>query len=292
MIAILWRGIRVLGYILFGLIALIVLTYVLADVLRTPSHDRNWKVEYQRLPFATFSADDQSVILQNVRDFVYSDKDEDRGKIETARYRDETYEIGDLDSLWYGISHFGKAGLAHSFLSFGFRDGRYLTLSFEARQSVDQHYNPLFGIFGAYELVLVAAEERDVIGIRSHVRKQPVYLYQIDLPQNIVERLFRQLMARINQIHGEPEFYHTITDNCTTSILRYAERLPAWRRYLDYRILLPGYSDQVGYDYGVIDNTQPFDRVRRAAYVDPSILPGDAKFSEKIRQFSEAAPGS
>lgn len=275
------RVLKVLGYGLLLILLAIAALSVFFNIVRTPSHVRNWKIEYQELPTATWNADGTTVTIDKVRDFDYGPG----GSVQEVRYRKETYRPEDIDSLWYGISHFGPLGLAHSFLSFGFKDGRYLTISFEARQEVGQSYNPLLGLFGAYEMILVVSEERDVIGLRSHVRGERVFLYRIlGTPQRRIA-VFGEFMARLNEIYDSAEFYHTLVDNCLTSILKHAKQIPAWQRYVDYRILLPGYSDRMIYDRGFVDTSQPFAELQAAAFVDPTRTTlDDPAFSRKIRR--------
>ena len=206
--------------------AVVVMALVVA--LRTPSHDGNWKAEYRELPRAEFT--DQGVTLHNVRDFRYNSD----GTVREERYIERALDPDGLDSLWYGISHFTTYGLAHTFLSFGFADGGYLTLSFEARQEVDQRYDPLRGLLGAYELILVASEERDVIGRRTHLARQDVLLYRVELAEPDIRRLFDAMMGRINQNprqggilshdHGQLHDQHMAL--CATTLVLAALRQP------------------------------------------------------------------
>ena len=252
----------------------------LAMILRTPSHDRDWKLEYQRLPKAVVEGDE--VRIEGVRDFSYDPK----GQISKAAYLDQTYRLSELESLWYGISHFGSFGLAHTFVSFGFADGRHLAISIEARQAAGQNYNPFLGLFGAYELIVVAGTERDIVGLRSHVRGERVLLYKVNIPKPRARDLFLAMLGRMNDIERAPEFYHTITDNCAVAIWRYSNRISAFQRYTNPKLLLPGFSDEVAYELGLIFNGIDIERLRRKALVDPgrSSL-DDPLFSEKIRGF-------
>ena len=257
---------------------ILVVGSVLAMNLRPASHDRDWKPEYARLPKATIDGD--RVTIEELRDFSYGPE----GAIQEQRFGAASYRLSEINSAWYGISHFASYGLAHTFLSFGFSDGRYLAISIEARQTVDQSYNPLLGLFGAYELIVVAGTERDIIGLRSHVRQERVYLYPIDAPKSAVERLFREMIGRIEEIRESAEHYHTITDNCTVAIWRYAEKVSAFERYTNPKLLLPGFSDEVAFDLGLIAGSGTIEALRRAAYVDPRRAGLDEpEFSKKIR---------
>lgn len=91
------------------------------------------------------------------------------------------------------------------------------------------------------------------------------------------------MIERANGLTSNPEFYNTLTSNCTTSLLKDTD-LPAWRRYLDWRILLPAYSDRVAYEYGILDQSYALKDLRAAAYLDPQRLtPEGADFYGEIR---------
>ena len=252
---------------------------VLAMTLRTPSHDRDWKPEYARLPVAAIDGD--LVTIGGLRDFRYGPA----GAPTERRYLDTSYRLSEIDSLWYGISHFAAFGLAHTFVSFGFTDGRFLVLSIEARQTVGQSYSPLRGLFGAYELIVVAGTERDIIGLRTHHRKERVYLYRVEAPKASIERVFDALIGRMNEVHAAAEFYHTISDNCTVSLWRYVEQLSTFGLYTNPKLLLPGFSDEVALDLGLISGNGTIETIRRAALIEPTRTDlDDPQFSAKIRR--------
>jgi len=250
-----------------------------AVLLKSPSHDRDWQTAYARLPSASFVGD--RVAVRNIRNFAYHPD----GTVKHARYYDRTYDLGRLTELWYGISHFYDYGLAHTFLSFGFEDGTRLVVSVEARQEIGQSYHPVTGLFRNYHLIFVLADERDVVGVRTHIRDERVYLYKIRVELEKVRRLLEIMLRRTNEIHAAPEFYNTITDNCTTAILEHVERLSWFDMFFDYRILLPGYSDEVAYELGILDGNGALPELRAAALLDPARTAlDDPDFSVKIRR--------
>lgn len=268
------RIVKYLGYLALGAGALLALVLF----FRTPSLEREWKTEYAVLPQAAVDGD--LAALRNVRNFDYNPD----GSIAAANYHDADYDLTKLTSAWYGVSHFADYGLAHTFLSFGFEDGRFLVISIEARQEVGQNYGPIKGLLRNYELIFVVADERDVVGLRTHIRSERVLLYQLTLTKPKLEALLRSLLASVEEQRRDPSFYNTLTDNCTTNIIRYAERVSLWQRWFDYRIVLPGYSDGLAYDLGVIATDGGLEQVRKAAYLDPSRTTlDDPDFSLKIR---------
>ncbi len=263
----------VLYFVLIGLGVLIVGVFA-----RQPSHDRDWKTEFAVLPQAVF--EDEQLTIHDLRNFTYNPD----LSVREARYEDRTYDLAKLESLWYGISHFFDYGLAHTFVSFGFQDGQYLTISVEARQAKGQSYSPLRGILRAYELIYLATDERDVIGVRTHMRGERVYLYDVKVETEKMRRLLFAMLGTMNEIYETPAFYDTLADNCTNNILQHAERLSFWDIYLDYRSLLPGYSDALIYEIGALDTSVPLEELRSESRIDPAVTAiDDPEFSRKIR---------
>jgi len=268
------RPFRILAVLGVAAVALLILVVQ----LRTPSQEGDWQTALAVLPWAEIEGD--RLTIHDLRNFTYGDD----GAVKEARYEDRSYDLSSLDSLWYGLSHFGPFGLAHSFLSFGFADGQYLALSVEARLETQQSYNPLLGLMRAYELIYVAADERDVIGLRSHVRGEEVLLYEIEVPPERTKGLLLIMLATMNELHDRPRFYNTLLDNCTTNILQHAERLSRWDLLTDYRVLLPGYSDGLAYELGAIAGDLPLAQARERARIDPEGVDlADPSFSQAIR---------
>lgn len=62
-------------------------------------------------------------------------------------------------------------------------------------------------------------------------------------------------------------------------------KIPAWQSFLDPRIILPGYSDQIAYEYGVLDQDYSLDVIREAAHIQKDKIGAeDNNFYSKIRQ--------
>ena len=256
------------------------LSVVFFNYLKTSSHDRNWKVEHEVLPEAKIDVEKLSV--KNVRAFTYSSD----GQIKSATYQDRIYNVTGLKEIWYGISHFHPYGLAHTFLSFGFDNGEYLAVSIEARQEKGEAYHPVTGLMRNYELIFVLADERDVIGVRTHRRNEKVFLYRLKVERENIRRMLELMMQRVNSLYETPEFYNTLTDNCTTSILKLVEDFSWTDIYLDYRVLLPGYSDQVAYEKVFLPTDVPFADLQKRALLNPARTQiNDPLFSKRIRGY-------
>jgi Domain of unknown function (DUF4105) len=132
----------------------------------------------------------------------------------------------------------------------------------------------------------VIATEEDVIKLRTNYRKNQVYMYPIKTEKAKIQALFRSMLIRADKLTREPEFYNTLWNNCTTSILTHAnalrtEKLP-WNSYT----ILPSHSDELVYAAGLIDTELSLPDAR--AYYMISDLARNtgtgAVFSEAIRK--------
>lgn len=245
---------------ILGLLAVaFALPFAYARVFEHPSLTRDWSPDQRVLAQASIAAD--VVTIENVRNFSYrsvSDYD--------ARYERRAYDLNQLDSVWYLVERLPSPGLAHTLLSFGFGD-EYLAISVEIRKERGETYSPLRGLLRQYELTYVIADERDVIGLRTNQRRDVVYMYPVRATREQMRRLFVDMVTRANQLAAEPEFYNSLTNNCTSNIVRHVNAI-APRVPFSYKVVLPAYSDELAYDLELIPTDQAFEQVQAAHRID------------------------
>jgi hypothetical protein len=179
--------------------------------------------------------------------------------------------------------------IAHVFLSFDFSDGQHLAISIESRKEKGEGYSTIKGFFRQYELYYVVADERDVIGLRTNYRKDPpedVYLYRLSGTQEQARKLFLEYLSRINALKVVPEFYNSLTTNCTTTTWSSAG-VNQQRPPFDWRILVSGYVPHYLYEHGrLAAGSEPFATLQKNALInDKAHATGITEdFSSKIRQ--------
>jgi hypothetical protein len=254
-------------------IVFVVLALVLVWYLRLrPSNDHEWEIEYARAPVAT--RDGNLVHVRNVRDFRYRNRADP-----IPAWYDATYDIDTLTGVDLICSYWTGPSIAHVFLSFGFADGRHLAVSVETRRRRGQAYSAIAGFFRHYQLILVIADERDLIGVRTDIRRERVYLYPLRITPEETRRLFGGYMDRATGLAARPEFYNTVTNNCTSNIVRIIDRgLPRGKRLgLSWRLLFSGYADAFAYDIGRLKGRLPFAELKRRSLI---VRPPDAEIGE------------
>ena len=244
-----------------------------------PSNNRDWQPDVAVLPSATVDGD--RVTLHNIRNIEYRTATDF-----TPRYYDKTFDLRRLDSADLISSYWAGEAIAHIFGSFGFGGQEYVAISAEIRKARGQDYSTLEGFFKQYTLIYVVADERDVIRLRTTYRQPPeeVYLYRTNVPPAQVRRLFLDYVRDLNRRVTQPAFYHTLTTNCTTTILFHARASGGIARY-NWKILLSGYAPAYAYEIGRLDTRLPFAELKRLSHINARTqAAGDAPdFSQRIR---------
>ena len=244
-----------------------------------PSNERAWQPEVARLAYATVNGD--MVTVHNIRNFDYRTETDF-----TPAYYDRTYDLKKLDSGDLVAVYWMGPAIAHLLLSFGFGDD-HLAISIEARKEKGEGYSSAKGFFRQYELYYVVADERDVIRVRTNYRKDPpedVYVYPLRGPRENLRRVFLEYVRKLNALRERPEFYNTLTTNCTTAILMNTRVNPESLPF-SWKVLLSGYTPAYVYEAGRIDQSLPFEELKRRSLVNPAAQAADQApdFSRRIR---------
>jgi hypothetical protein len=247
-----------------------------------PSNDRDWTLDQARLPWVEFQG--RQVDVHNVRYARYrSASDYD------VAWEDRSYDLDRLRSAWFVVEPFASQdweGPAHTLMSFGFEGDDYLAVSVEIRKEKGEEFSPWKGLLRQYEVTYVVGDERDLIQLRTNYRRDPVYLYPVRAPRERIEQMLVSMLRRANHLRENPEHYNTLTNTCTTNIVRHVNELVPGRVPWSYKLLLPGYSDELAYELGLIDTELPFAEAKRHFRIDDDALrsAGRDDFSQAIRQ--------
>ncbi len=69
-------------------------------------------------------------------------------------------------------------------------------------------------------------------------------------------------MKRVNKLKNEPEFYNTLSNNCTTNIIDHVNTITPKKIPFRIESIMPENSDQVAYELGLIDTDLSFEDAR------------------------------
>jgi hypothetical protein len=262
--------------------AIILVAMVVRFFSLDPSHERRWQPGLDRLPAATFTGN--TARIENVRNFRINDDGTRRQRWETR-----TYDLDQLESVWYILSVFngeGWRGPAHGMLSFGFRDGRFLVVSVEARKEVGESYSIWKGMFRRFEMMYVLGDERDLLLERCAHRPDVVHMYPVTASPEQVRRLLEDFLNAANDLQTRPRFYNTLTFNCTSRLRDHVNRVFPGRVPPTWKVILPGYSDELIRDLDLLDFDGSLEEARETYRIDikASVIGDVPEFSRLIRQ--------
>lgn len=258
------------------LLLVIAILYTSFFWFKTPSNTREWEFGQDRLPYAEIFG--ETIVVHNIRDNAPNS---------SALYIEKKYHLSDIQGVDFVVSGFSKfKGIAHTFLSFRFKNEEPLSMSVEARREKGEKYSPFWGSLHEYEILYVVGTERDIIGSRLKEYNEQLSLYKTSLSPIEAQALFLDMMKRINHLRETPEFYNTFSNNCTSNIMNHLSSAKAIPIPYSYHFFLPGYSDALLYALNFIETNMSLDDIRKKARMDEkakNISREDPQFSERIR---------
>jgi len=233
-----------------------------------PSNTREWQGDVNKLAYAEVNGD--LVTVHNIRNFSYQSEFD-----YTPAYYKKTYDLKNLEGLDLFAVYWMGPAIAHIIMSFDFGD-QHLAISIEARKEKGEGFSTIKGFFRQYELIYIVADERDLIGLRTHYRNNPpeqVYRYRLkanNVKKQGIKRLFMEYINNINALHKTPTFYNTLLTNCT-SVIWLNSRVNPGHLPFSWKILMSGYVPEYLYESGRLDQALSFSELKDQAYINPLV---------------------
>ncbi len=247
------------------------------------SNNRDWADEVAHIVAGVVNGPE--VTLANVRNFDWRSPTD-----YTVRWENRTYDLDKLASADLLLSYWSGPAIAHTLVSFGFDDGQFVTFSVEIRKERTESFSEIGGFFKQFEMSVIAADERDIVRVRTNIRKEDVYLYRLNIPKPAMRSLFLSYVDTANSLAETPQYYNTVTANCTTIVFAMINQIVSGALPLDYRLILSGYLPS--YIIGVNGFTPGFtlEQLQSGGAISARAqAAGDAPdFSRRIR---EGVPG-
>lgn len=236
-----------------GLLALMgVLAVAARTALRTPSLERHWDEDVRVLAGVALS-EDGSVRLTDIRDWRYA-----VDSIVDKSYFDATFDPADIVDLWMYEQILDKRGLiAHTFVVFEFDESygpaRYLGISVETRRESGEKYSLVGGVLRDFEVTHIWATERDLVTRRVQYLDYPLTRFRLNLPADSRARVFTQFTRETSDLASRPSWYNTVTRNCTSSLIQYANESRPGALPWHYSWIFTGKVDEYLAELGYLD---------------------------------------
>jgi len=269
--------------IVMAFAGIVVYLVLMRYLLLKPSNDRSWVNDNKRLANAEFEGD--YVIIRNIRDFNWrSTRDYDE------RWIEKKFNLTEVSKIWFVLEYFDpkKRQMAHTILGFEFKDGSRICCSIEVRRERGEKYHPIRGFFRQYELIYVWATESDAIGVRTRCRRKSVtHLFEaVVLGPGNERRMLESYLNRTNKLYEDPEWYNTITNTCTTNIVKHVNEVYPGRVPRAIAILLPGLSPKMLYKNNLVKINSSLEKTLEESIIDSKAQTWDgvSDFGNLIRE--------
>jgi len=248
-----------------------------------PSHERVWADDVSRMLVSRI--DGNRLVLDNVRNFDW------RTELDyTPRWETREYDLAGLESADLILSYWMGPHIAHTLVTFGFKDGKKLVFSLEIRKERHETFSAIGGFFRQFEQVIIASDERDLIRTRSNARGEQVYLYRLRARPEQLRAVLLEYLQRAEALRRQPEFYNTLTSNCTTILYELAHRI-APDLPLDYRLLASGHFAEYAYDQDALTPGVPYARLQKLGHINARARQSDIDGSDFSRAIRAGVPG-
>jgi len=209
-----------------------------------PSNDGHWQPNSERTAWVEMDGD--RVTIHNLRNCDY------RTETDYANcWGDRTLYLSEIRAADLFLTNWGIRFASHPIVSFQFGENEHVAFSIEARYKAGQTYSTILGFFRQYGLIFVAADERDVIRLRTNYRKdEEVFLYRVHVEPEIARAMFLTYVTYLNQLKDHPEWYNELTRNCTTTLQKPLAADVSNPQPWNYQFILNGTLDELLYDRG------------------------------------------
>lgn len=210
---------------LYGLLGGLLLIGILGLNFKQPLMLADWDADVRVLAQTEIAPDESNIEFRGIRDWTYA-----RDKVLSENYFNQTYQLQDLERVWFYLQPLDKSGLiAHTFVVFEFNesygDRRHLGISVETRRRQGQEYSLLKGAFKGFMLVHTWATEADLTSRRTDYYDYQLFKYELILSDADKKGLIKAFARETARLHSTPEFYNTVTQNCTNALAHYVNQI-------------------------------------------------------------------
>jgi Domain of unknown function (DUF4105) len=247
-----------------------------------PTNNPPWESDLSQNAWAEIHG--EQILMHNIRNCKYQTE-----KNYSDCWVDRTYNLSQLRGVDFFLDNWGIKFASHPIISFDFGD-KHLAFSIEARYRPGQSYSLFRGFYRQFGLIFVAADEGDVIRVRTNFRKDPeedVYLYRLEGTPALARAMFMTYVNYMNELKDKPEWYNELTHNCTSTLDTQLGDVTGNPQGGSIQLILNGTMDELMYNRKrLVSGGLPFPQLKEQAHINTAAhMAGDSPdFSMLIRE--------
>lgn len=227
--------------------------------------DRDWNPDVERI--LSYEKNGDIVTLHNIRNFDWKTEQDF-----TPHWDTRTYNLNEIQGVNIITSYWMGPQIAHTLVSFDFKDQKPLVFSIEIRKEKTESFSAIGGFFRKFELSLIASDEKDIVYTRSNIRGEQVYFFPVKMAENERKALFLEYLKKSDELRENPKWYNTLTSNCTTLVFDMIQAIEPHELPRDYRLIASGYLPNYLYDLGALDSKWDIKQWYEHAHINPRTL--------------------
>jgi hypothetical protein len=125
-----------------------------------------------------------------------------------------------------------------------------------------------------------------MLGMRA-LRGDTLYLYPSRATPEQARTMLIDMLERSESLRTSPEFYNTLINNCATNLREHVNKVVSEPLPFGWAVLLPGYSDALALERGLLATELSLEEARVRYRVDEparvALGEGSEDFSARIR---------
>jgi len=225
-------------------------------------NDRDWLDEISFLP--SINIENNIATIQNFRNFAWQGIDSSDLNWETRQF-----DLSKLSGLSLIVVPFHDSNyMAHTMLSFEFEDYNNFIVSVETRKEKNEQYSLVAGALRQLELIYVFGSERDLLTLRAIHRDSRLHLYPIKADTQFIVNLFKDLAQSANALHAKPQFYRTLRDNCTTTLVKHIDRHYQQKIGMRLETIFPAKAGELLYELQRMETELTYEQAFELSRID------------------------
>lgn len=169
-------------------------------------------------PDIEYLADGKFKVL-NLRDNRYPVNYDEYAPYDDVFRSDLTFDPAKLEKVQLAVVYWEDFFyIAHNMLNFHFSDGKNLTVSVEPRTPEGVDREAFTCLCKQHEVLLILSVPEDLFDLRTKIRGEDLYLYELDLTREEAGKLLDFILKKTRSLARNPEFYHLTAANCITTL--------------------------------------------------------------------------